>query len=312
MQKSKGTQNLSLVKKWRQNCGSGNVSVWLMLLPALFLLVVVSIYPFIWIFKYIFYDYNGFVAYFTGFENIKRAFSDPIYWSSVLHTLEYAGLKLIFIIPLSLVVAVLLNQKLRGKNLFRAIFFVPTVISAAVYSLIFYFIYTPYNGVLNSILAKLGFGTVTTDWLGDPNKVMMSIVAVAIWGGLGNYMILFISGLTSISEDVYESSKIDGANSVQSFFYITLPMLGPVLKIILMLAITTALKDYDSIMVLTNGGPNNRSQVMFLYIYQMMFSDGSTNVQIGYGAVLGIISALIIGVITVIYLKVSKRLDDVY
>jgi raffinose/stachyose/melibiose transport system permease protein len=289
-------------------------SVWLMMFPSLLMLVVVSIYPFIWVFKYVAYEYNGFVAYYTGLDNFKRAFSDAQFWTSVIHTFEYAGLKLIFTIPLALVIAVLLSQKFRGSALFRGIFFTPTVISAAVYSLIFYFIFASYNGVLNGMLKAIGLINAPIDWLGSPKIAMLSVIIVAIWGGYGNYMILFLSGLSSISEEIYESSKIDGANAIQTFFRITLPMLGPMLKVILMLAITTALKDYEAILVLTGGGPNNRTQVMFSYIYQLTFGSDSaaTTVQIGYSAVLSIIAAVIIGIVTVIYLSVSKKLDDVY
>lgn len=287
-------------------------TVFLMLAPALFLLIVVSIYPFCWIFQYITFDYNGFTKYFVGFDNIKRVFYDTLYWQSVLHTFEYAFWKLIVIMPLSLITAVMLNQKLKASSLFRGIFFLPTVISSAVYCLIFYFIFAAYNGVLNGFLKYFGIINAPIDWLGGSSTAMISVVIVAIWGGFGNYMILFSSGLTSISEDVYESAKIDGANGFQTFFKITLPLIGPVLKVVLMLAITTALKDYQSIMVLTGGGPNNRTQVMFLYIYQLCFGNGASNLQIGYGAVLSIVSAFIVGVITLIYLKVSKKLDDVY
>lgn len=305
---------LTFYEKMKQSYDSGDISVWFMMFPAILMLVVVSIYPFCWIFKYVAYDYNGFVAYFTGFDNVKRAFVDAQFWTSVMHTFEYAFLKLIFTVPLSLIVAVVLSRKLRGTTWFRGIFFLPTVISAAIYSLIFYFIFASYNGVLNGMLKAIRIIQSPIDWLGNPKIAMLSVVIVAIWGGYGNYMILFIAGLTSIPEDVYESSKIDGANEIQTFFYITLPMLGPMLKVILMLAITTALKDYESILVMTGGGPNNRTQVMFSYIYQLTFgSDASTsNLQIGYGAVLSIIAAIIIGIVTGIYLMVSKKLDDVY
>ena len=289
-------------------------SVYLMLLPAMILLAVTSIYPFIWIFRYIFYDYNGYTAYYIGFDNIKRAFTnDPIFWQSVLHTIEYSFWKILIIIPLSLIVAVMLMRKLRGSTFFQTLFFVPTVISAAVYSLIFYFIFTPYNGILNAMLKAIG-ANGSTDWLGNPFYTMFSIIVVAIWGGFGNYMTLFMAGLANIPQDVYESSKIDGANQTQDFFYITLPMLAPYLKVVLMLAITTALSDYESIMVLTNGGPNNRSEVMFLYIYQLMFGSGNMTIQkqIGYGSLLGVVSSLIIGIITVVFLRVSKKLDEVY
>lgn len=300
-----------MLNKKRTKSKRSNLVTWLMLSPAIFLLVVVSIYPFLWVFQYIMYDYNGFSKYFVGFDNIKRVFSDTLFWQSVIHTFEYAFLKLIFVMPLSLVTAVILSRKLRGSSLFRGIFFLPTIISSAVYCLIFYFIFAAYNGVLNSMLHTVGFIDKPIDWLGAPSTAMMAVVIVAIWGGFGNYMILFSSGLTSISEDVYESSKIDGANGVQTFFKITLPLLGPVLKVVLMLAITTALKDYQSIMVLTGGGPNNRTQVMFSYIYNLCFGNGTSELQIGYGAVLSVVAAIIVGIVTLIYLKISKKLDDI-
>ena len=288
----------------------GDFAAIFMMLPAVILLVVMSIYPFFWLFRYICYDYNGFNAYFTGARNFMRMLEDETFWRSVLHTFEYAGLKLLFVIPLSLLLAVLLNQKLTGSSIYRGIYFIPTVISSAIYSLIFGFIFAVYNGVLNASLQKMGLIQAPIDWLGDPSIVMLSIVIVAVWGGFGNYMIYFISGMSSIPEEIYESSRIDGANGVQTFFHITQPMLSPVLKVILMLAITTAFKDYQSILVLTDGGPNNRSHVMFSYIYKLIFSS-STTPQIGYATMLSVVAALIIGIVTAIYMFVARKLDDV-
>ena len=156
----------------------------------------------------------------------------------------------------------------------------------------------------------MGIIKAPVDWLGDPSIVMFSIIIVAVWGGFGNYMIYFISGMSSIPEEIYESSRIDGANGVQNFFYITLPMLSPVLKVILMLAITTAFKDYQSILVLTGGGPDNRSNVMFSYIYNLIFSS-TTMPQIGYATMLSVVAALIIGIVTAIYMFLARKLDDV-
>ncbi|WP_312428870.1 carbohydrate ABC transporter permease [Lacrimispora sp.] len=303
-------EKLSFAERLKQAGSRGDFASVFMLLPAVFLLVVISIYPFCWLFRYIFYDYNGFTAYYIGFKNFTRMFQDAVFWRSVLHTFEYAVMKLIIIIPLSLLLAVLLNQKIKGSGIFRGIYFMPTVISSAVYSLIFGFIFAVYNGVLNAYLQKIGMIHSPIDWLGSASIVMISIIIVAVWGGFGNYMILFMSGLSSIPEEIYESCKMDGANGVQSFFYITLPMLSPVLKVILMLAITTALKDYESILVLTNGGPNSRSEVMFTYIYKLIFGSQTTP-QIGYATVLSIMAALIIGVITAVYMYLARKLDDV-
>ena len=302
------------MEKLKRGWNNGDISKWFMLAPTIFFIIVLSIYPFIWICKYVFYDYNGFNAYYIGMRNFKRAFTDTIYWNSVLHTFEYAFLKLLFVLPLSLITAVLLQRKRAGSALFQGIYFLPTVISSAVYSLIWYFIFATYNGVINGYLQAANVISKPIDWLGSPKTAMISIVIVAIWGAFGNYMILLLSGLAGIPDDVYESAQIDGANGIQSFFKITLPMLGPVLKVVIMLAVTTAFKDYQSILVLTGGGPNNRTHVMFSYIYQLTFGTASSagNLQIGYGSVLSIFSAVIVGIVTLIYLKISKKMDDVY
>ena len=189
----------------------------------------------------------------------------------------------------------------------------PTIISTSIAGMIFGFIFATKNGILNSMLQNMNLISSPIKWLNKPSVVMVAVTILAIWGGFGNYILYFITGMTGISEDVYESAKIDGATGVQTFFRITLPMLAPVLKVGLMLAITGAFKDYEAIMVLTNGGPGNRSMVMFLYIYNIIFGSAgsSSQAQIGYGALLSVVAAVIVGIVTGIYLFVSKKLDDV-
>ena len=313
--KSKRPSTLSPQEKWRTWMYNGDITVWLMILPTFVLFCATSLYPFLWIFRYIFYDYNGFSAYPVGLYNFERLFRDASYWSSVLHTFEYAGLKLLFILPIALGSAVLLSKTLKGTNFFRVVYFLPTVISSVIYGLIWYFIYSPYNGPLNAILENIGVISKAVEWLSSPDTAMIAVVIVAVWGGFGNYMILLVAGLQSIPSDLYESAKIDGANAWQNFRYVTLPMLGPMLKVVLMLAITSALKDYEVIMVLTGGGPLGRTNVMFLYIYYLIFGDPKSlnmRYQIGYGATAGLVSAVIVGIITVIYLRMSKKMDDIY
>lgn len=289
----------------------GDFSTFFMIAPSVLLLLVTSVYPFIWIFRYVCYDYNGMTSYYVGFHNFERMATDSTFLNSVGHTFEYAALKIVFIIPLALIMAVLMNRRIKGSGIFRIIYFMPTIISTAVSSMVFTFIFAAYNGVLNAILRSTGIISQNINWLGDSKTAMWAVIIVAIWGGFGNYMIYFISGMSGISEDVYESAQIDGANGFQTFWKITLPMLSPMLKIILMLAITGAFKDYDSILVLTAGGPNNRTQVMFLYIYQLIFGTSSANPQIGYGTVLSLAAALIVGIVTAVYLFFARKLDEV-
>ena len=293
---------------------SGGVTAWIMLAPSLIFLAVCSIYPFAWIFRYVLYNYDGIPARtrFTGMRNITTMFADTKFWNSVGVTFEYALWKLVFIIPLALIMAVLLNQKLRGSAFFRGVFFMPTVIATSISGMIFTFIFATGNGILNGVFQNLGFIKEPIGWLTDTSVVMVSVIILSVWAGFGNYMLYFVTGMTSISEDVYEASRIDGANGVQTFFRITLPMLSPVLKVVLMLAITGAFKDYEAIMVLTNGGPGTRTNVMFLYIYNLIFGTGANSArQIGYGALLSLVAAVIVGAVTIVYNLIAKKLDDV-
>lgn len=303
----------------KQGAGQGKMSkrekasALLMLLPSIVLLAVCSIYPFIWMFRYVCYNYNGFKATYTGTANFTRLMGDSTFWKSVGVTFEYAGLKILFIIPLALLIAVLLNLHMKGHRVQRGVIFMPTVISSAIAGMIFTFVFATQNGVLNGILKSLHLIDAPIPWISSTQFVMTSVIILAVWGGVGNYMLYFTTGINGISEDCYEAAKIDGANGIQTFFYVTLPMLSPVLKTVLMLAITSAFKDYESIMVLTDGGPNNRSMVMFLYIYHVIFgtSGNSAQVQIGYGALLSIVAALIVGGVTIIYLRLARKLDEV-
>lgn len=291
-----------------------SISYKLMLLPATLMLVVCSIYPFLWIFRYVCYNYNGFTATYTGTANFKRMLTDKMFWDSVGVTFEYAIYKLVFIIPLALLIAVILNMKMRGSAIFRGIYFMPTVIATSISGMIFAFIFATQNGIANAVLQGLHLIDAPIPWLTSVDYVMSAVTVLAVWGGLGNYMLYFITGMNGISTDVYESAKIDGANAFQTFFRVTLPMLAPVLKVVLMLAITSAFKDYEAIMVLSKGGPGNRSMVMFLYIYNLIFggtNQSVTQAQIGYGALLSVVAAVIVGAVTCVYLLVSKKLDHI-
>ncbi|KRF02268.1 sugar ABC transporter permease [Paenibacillus sp. Soil766] len=281
--------------------------------PSLFLTLALGIYPLIWALRYMFYDYQGYgKAKFIGIDNFTRLLRDTEFWHSVYNTLIYASGKLIIVLPLSLILAVILNKGIKGKVLLRAVYFMPTIISTSVMAIVFFTIFNSYNGILNQFLLKYGIISKSIDWLG-PDYAMITVIIMAIWGAIGNYMLLFIAGLQGIPDDLYESASIDGANVIHKFWYITIPMLGPVLQMIIMLAIINSLKGYESIMVMTEGGPFGKTDVMYLYVYKLFFPVSATSPtvqQIGYGSAAGFVTALIVGLITIIYFKMSKRLNQ--
>lgn len=292
------------------------VYIVLMLAPAVILLVAGSLYPLIWIFRYMFYVFDGMRApRFVGMDHFVRIFSrDPWFWSSVRNTLVYAGGKLVVTIPLAFVLAVVLNKKLRGRGFFRAFFFMPTIVSVSVMSLIFYFIFNTYNGILNQLLMNLRVISSPIEWLGV-QYAMFSAIVVAIWGAVGNYMVYFLAGLQSIPRELYESAELDGASEWQTLTRITIPMMGPVLQVVIMLAILVSLRGYESILVLTGGGPSARTEVVYLYIFRQFFplAQASSFIsQFGYGSAVAFVTSIIIGIITILYLWWSKRMNEVY
>ncbi len=279
--------------------------------PSLLLTLVLGIYPIAWALRYMFFDYQGYgVPQYIGLENFTRLLRDQEYWHAVYNTFIYAGGKIVITLPISLILAVILNRGLKGRGFLRAVYFMPTIISSSVMAIVFFSLFNSFNGMLNQFLIK--FGVSPLDWLG-PKYAMLTVIITAVWGAIGNYMLLFIAGLQGIPEDIYESASLDGANAVQKFWYITIPMLGRVLQMIIMLAIITALKGYESIMVMTEGGPFGKTEVMYLYVYKLFFpvSTTSTTVQqLGYGSAVGFVTAIIVGVITGLYFYMSKRLSQ--
>lgn len=294
-----------------------NLQAYLFLLPNLILFTACSLYPVVWTLKYVFYQYGGFgtgIPRFVGLANLARVFRDKVYWQSVLHTFSYGFGKVIIIIPLAFFLAFLLNQQKRGNGVAQSIIFLPTIMSSAVMGLVFYLLFNAYNGEINKYLMQVGLISRPINWLGK-NHAMKTLIITAVWGGVGNYMVYFIAGIQQVSEDAIESARIDGAGRLQTIWYIIIPMLGPILKIIMMLAITSAFHDITNVMVLTEGGPTNATMVMSLYGYRYFFpisAAEATIPQYGYGAAVSVVSAVIAGIVTVAYLKVSKKLDDIY
>ncbi|MBD2844113.1 sugar ABC transporter permease [Paenibacillus sp. IB182496] len=283
--------------------------------PSLFLTLVLGIYPIFWALRYMFFAYPGYgTPQFVGLDNFFRVARDAQFWQSVQNTFVYAAGKLVLTIPLSLILAVILNRALRGRHLLRAVYFLPTIFSASVMSIVFYIVFNSYNGILNQYLMKLGLASSPIDWLGAGNA-MLTVIIIAVWGAVGNYMLLFLAGLQSIPDDVYEAASLDGVNPLQRLWHITIPMLGPVLQMVIMLAITVSLKGYESIMVLTEGGPFGKTEVMYLYLYKLFFpltSEGSSVQNIGYGSAVGFTTALIVGLVTMIYFWISRKLNETY
>lgn len=286
-----------------------NKSAYLFIFPTVISVILFGVYPILYVLRYSFTNYSGFgVADFTGLENYIRVIKDIAWWKTVITTIQMGFLIAIIQIPLALFFAILLNMKLKGLQFFRAAIFLPNITSSAVMGLVFFFIFASYNGIINGYLMSLGIISAPIEWLGIPMLAKLVIVLFCVWSSLGFYMVLFLAALQKIPEEIYESSRIDGANKIQTFTKITFPMLGKMFQLVSSLAIIGALKLFDSVKTLTNGGPGNTTEVMTMYIYRYFFETEGIP-QRGYASAVSIVATIIVGIITISYMALTKKMD---
>ena len=287
-----------------------------MLLPVMIGFCALTLYPNLWVISLSFFKYDGITTpTFTGIENYIRLFThDADWWQAVANTFIFSIGKLVLEMPLALFLALLIYRHLHGSSLFRGIIFLPNVTSTAVMSVVFSLLFAAYNGYFNNVLIGLKIIGYPIEWLGTMPAAMIVCILVSTWQSVGINMILFLAGLQGISEDVYESGDIDGAVGIKRFWYITMPLLARMFQIILMLAIIGSMQQFDLMKVLTAGGPSGATEVMMTEIYGYFFPASyaqSSISQVGYGSALGVIATMIIGIVTFIYLCMSRKMDEI-
>lgn len=281
--------------------------------PMWFLLVPLALYsvffllPSILGIGYSFTDWNsrsmGEVN-FVGLENYIEIFtSDKDYLSGIGHTLMFTVISNIVKLIPALFLAIMLNEGIRGKGLYRTLLYLPSILPYVIIGILFTSILNYNNGMLNSVLEFLHLDFLKQKWLSDLNVVWKSIFGVDAWRGVGYVMTIFIAGLSTIPRSYYEAAQIDGANFWQRLRYVTLPMISGSVMINLVFGITYGLKVFDIIYVLTNGGPGHATEVITTYSYQL-YSSG----QYGMSTALNTILLLITAVVGVLIVKnMSKQ-----
>jgi raffinose/stachyose/melibiose transport system permease protein len=288
----------------------------LMLLPMFIGFMAFTIYPILWVLRWAWFDYGGYgEAIFIGFENFIRAFTrDTGFWRALGNTLYLAGVKLVIEMPLAIVLAFFVNNKVRGSSAFRIIYFLPTIFSIAVVGLIFVILFSAYNGIVNAVLIKLHIISANVNWFGSRWLAMTVILLVSLWSTFGLNMVYFLMGLQNIPKELYECSMLDGASGPRQFFHITIPLLAPVMQIVFMLSVIGTMRLADLILVMTNGQPGGTTEVAMTYIFKFFFSYGDIGRrnQYGYGSALTIILSGILALMTVLYLNSSKKLKEIY
>ena len=287
------------------------VQSYLMIAGSVLGLFIFVVIPLLWQLRWCLFSYKGHgEATFVGLDQFVRAFErSPRFWLSVKNTFVFAFGKLLVEIPLALVLAYILTRDIKGCSFFRSVYFMPSMISVAVIGVIFTYFFAHNQGIVNAIIKN--FGGTGVKWFAEGNTAMLVLMIASIWQNFGINMIFLMTGIQSIDPVMYEAAALDGASGVRQFFSITIPLLGPVLQIVLMNAILGSLHVTDLVLTLTNGNPMGQTEVMMTYIYKQFFQATSGR-DYGYGAALTVITAVILGIVTVIYLALTKKNSDIY
>ncbi|BAS55015.1 carbohydrate ABC transporter membrane protein 1, CUT1 family [Leptolyngbya boryana IAM M-101] len=286
------------------------VSGYAFMTPTIIILGVFLMLPVIYAIVLAFYKVQllGEVNYnFTGLKNFIRIQDDERVRIALLNTIQYVLIVVPIQTILALILALLLNAKIRGKSWFRVAFFLPTVTSSAVLTLIFMWIYNS-NGLLNGFLSAIGLPTY--NWLGDPQVALKGIMLMNIWATAPLFMVIYLAALQDIPESLYEAASIDGATAWEKFWCITLPFLKPVTFFVITMGIIGTFQLFDQSYIFSNGsgGPDNATLTIVLLIYQYAFK----SLDMGYALALTLILALVIMTATLIQRALFKeeRLDS--
>jgi sn-glycerol 3-phosphate transport system permease protein len=238
---------------------------------------------------------------FVGLENYANMLGTSEFWGVLLNTFYFTGAIVAGSIVLGLAVAMLLNQKLRGRNLVRSVTFAPVILSGAAVGLVWAYIFDPNYGLMRTFLGF--FGLASPDWLADTRFAMPALIIVYLWKSLGFAVVIYLAGLQNISKDLYEAARVDGANGWVRFRHVTLPQLSPVTFFVVLTTIINSFQAFDIIAVMTGGGPAGATTTLIWYIYQ----EGFIAFRAGIAAAAALIMFLLLLVITVLQVRYGQR-----
>jgi multiple sugar transport system permease protein len=276
--------------------------IWLFLVPTIVLYGLYTIYPIIASYWYSLVEWNGFEAEqrFVGINNYRLVFADPMFWSSVKITLIFMLLVAPARIILSFLLAIVLNSpKLPFATLFRTVYFLPVVTTTAIVGVVMQFIFDPSSGPINSALRAFGLSD-GVNFLGDSSTALYTVAAVYVWKFFGITMIYWLAALQTISPDIIEAAKIDGANAVQVFRHITVPLLMPFVIIISLLTIEDTFRAFDLMQTMTGGGPFFSTEIIEIYIYRWAFA--ASIPQLGFASAAAVLFGVFVFVVGLIQL----------
>jgi len=288
--------------KFLKKIFKGEKQGYIMSLPYLLHFSFFVAFPLIFSFILIFHKWNIITPMeFVGTRNFERLFQDMQFFKAITNTVLFLGIHIPLQIIAALLLAVFLNQKIKFRGFFRALFFLPVVVSGVVITILWMQLYSNETGLINLILHKLGFAGVP--WINDPAYAMPSIAVMATWKNVGLYVVLFLVGLQNIPASLYEAAQTDGANEVQKFFHITIPGLNNSMILVVILSTIGGFSLFIEPFVMTAGGPLNSTLSAILYIYNQAFYFG----HMGYAATLGFAFAFFVLIVVLIQKKIVEQ-----
>ncbi|RZU66360.1 carbohydrate ABC transporter membrane protein 1 (CUT1 family) [Microterricola gilva] len=290
----------------RRNRLRGRAEIALFAGPALVVYLLFVMVPVGLAGYYGFFKWNGIgpLTDFVGLDNYVRALSDPVFIGAIGHNFFFVIASLLVQGPIAIGIALLLNRPMRGRSFFRVLVFVPYVLSEVIAGVAWLLLLQP-NGPFDALLTSLGLGDAVQLWLGDPTIVLWTMLAVISWKYIGFAIILFLAGLQGVPEELAEAAQIDGASWWQIQRHITIPLLGPTIRIWAFLSIIGSLQLFDLVWIMTGGGPANATSTMATY----MINFGFTRSQYGYGSAVAVILFIISFAIAIVYQRFVLRRD---
>ena len=274
---------------------------WLFILPTMLGLIILNIYPIFSTAYQSFFKTGDFGKgnVFVGLANYQKMFADAEVWQSLWNTIKYAMIEVPFSIVIALVLAVFLNRKMKGRSIYRAIFFLPMIAAPAAIAMVWRWLYNSQFGLLNNL-----FGT-KIQWISDPKIAWISVAIIGVWSIVGYNMVLFLAGLQEIPKDYYEAADIDGASGITAFFKITLPLLSPNIFFVLITRVIGALQVFDLVYMVmdeTNTALKSTQSIVYLF-YQYSFAYGNK----GYGSTIVMLLLAVIMLVTVVQMIGQKK-----
>jgi len=287
---------------------SDRITIGLFLLPALVLFGVLVVAPILVAAYTSLFRWNGFGGLptdFIGLDNFVRLLDDPVFIGDLRRGALLVVLSVTVQLPLALGLALLLNQKLRGRAVYRVLFFAPYVLSEVITAVLFDMVFSQNRGLANHVLRLVGLESLSSTWLSDPSTVLYSVFLVMTWKYFGFHMILLLAGRQNIPRELHEAAATDGAGGWQIFRHVTLPLLAPTIRISMFLAVIGSIQLFDLVWVLTGGGPLNASETMAV----TMFQYGFRRFEVGYASAISIAMFLISLIFAVLYQRFILRRD---